>query len=84
MTNTLVSPPSATPPVRRRDLAGSAHAQPTATLNPACARKTQISQRDTTLPTAPRPTRITLAPLTRPASPSEKQTDASQPRVKSP
>src|SRR5262252_3214853 len=35
MTNTLVSPPSAAPPLRRRDLAGSAHAQPTATASAA-------------------------------------------------
>src|SRR5438067_11290408 len=39
MTNTLVSPPSAAPPVLRRDLPGSAHAQPTATASAAFARK---------------------------------------------
>ena len=40
---------------------------------PPSRAKTQIPQRDTTLPTAPRPTKITLAPLTRPASLSENQ-----------
>src|SRR5215831_7146553 len=39
MTNTLVSPTPAAPPVRHRDLAGGAHPQPTATASAAFARE---------------------------------------------
>src|SRR5207253_2724458 len=40
---------------------------------PPSRAKPQIPQRDTILPTAPRPTKITLAPLTRPVSPPESE-----------
>jgi hypothetical protein len=83
MTNTRVSP-SAAAPVRRRDLAGNAHAQPTATASAAFARKNPNPAARHPLPTAPRQTKITLAPLTRPASTSESQQATQSLALKSP
>jgi hypothetical protein len=84
MTNTLASPPSIAASVRHRYLAVNANARPTAILSAAFERKNAN-------PSAPQhPSRgtktgkITLPPITRPASQSESEEADSEPRIKSP
>src|SRR6516165_7213167 len=78
MTNTLVSPPSAAPPVRHRDLAGSAHPQPTATASAAFARENPnpTAQRGPSHDTQtdqdhPRATHAPSVPVRKPGSASQ-------------
>jgi hypothetical protein len=84
MTTRLVTPPAAAAPVRRRYLAGNAHAQPMATLSAAVERKNadrptrqHPSYRTQTVPDHPRATHSHGVPV-------GARTCNSEPRVKSP
>ena len=84
MTNRLVMPPSAAAPIKRRYLAGDTHARPTAILSAAFERKNANPSARQHPPRGTKTDKITLPPLTRPASPSENEEADSEPRVKSP